>query len=87
MSTYEVIITRGAPSEAFVITGHGALSQSIDFLDSAAKRGELAGFAEIRLYDEVQVPGSLVIALLTQLDQSHTWVERDRTYTVYLSEI
>lgn len=87
MTWYEVIITRGEPSDAVVITGIRSLLQAIAFLDAAAKRGELAGVAEVHTYDSLQVPGGLLVDLLQHLDQPIDWVNSDQLYPVYLSEV
>lgn len=87
MTWYEVIITRGEPSEAIVIQGLSELLTAEAFLTAAAERGELGDRTAVRVYDEVQVPSPLLVQLLQQLGQPYDWVEANREYPVYLSEV
>ncbi|MDA0202188.1 MAG: hypothetical protein O2870_02290 [Actinobacteria bacterium] len=87
MTWYEVIITRGEPSEAVVIQGRPELLAAAAFLTEAAERGELGDLTAVRVYDEVHVPSTLLVGLLQHLGQPHEWVEANRRYPVYLSEV
>ncbi len=87
MTWYEVMITRGGPSEAVVIQGSHPLNAAATFLTAAAQRGELGESTSVHVYDEVKVPSTLLVQMLEHLDQPHDWVEANREYPVYLSEV
>jgi hypothetical protein len=83
---YEVVITRGEPSEAVVIQGRSEPLAAAAFLTEAAERGELGDLAVVRVYDKVQVSAPLLVQMPQHLGQPHEWVEANREYLVYLSE-
>lgn len=87
MTWYEVIITRGEPSDAVVVSGRDALLAASSFLTAAAQAGELGQVERVDVYDEVEVPSNLLVRLLQHLRQPHDWVKSGRVYPVYLSEV
>jgi hypothetical protein len=87
MTFYEVIISSDAEPKSLVISGLGNLLMAIRFLDEAAKRGDIIGWDEVNVFDDVPVPGALLQGLLNDLEQDPSWVDLSTFYRIYLSEV